>query len=246
MNAVTLADSINERSLIGIPKHIAIIMDGNRRWAKENLLPYNMGHWKGAETLSKIVRSAAELGVKVLTVYAFSTENWARSNEEVDSLMELFEHYLTHQKETMIKEGVKLDAIGDLTRFSCKTRKVLEETIEATKEGSTIELVLALNYGGRDDIRRAFASLMDDVERGQIGKDEITEETISSYLDTAKWPDPNLLIRTSGEQRISNFLIWQISYAEMYVTKVHWPEFDEEELMKAIMEYQRRERRLGV
>ncbi len=246
MKATKPTNFIKEDMTLKVPKHIAIIMDGNRRWAKENLLPYNMGHWKGAETLSKIVKSAAMQGVKVLTVYAFSTENWSRSDEEVDTLMALFEHYLTQQREEMMEQGVKLDVIGDLTPLPLNTRKVLEESIDATKGGDVIELVLAINYGGRDDIRRAFASLMNDVERGQIGKDEVTEEVISSYLDTAKWPDPELLIRTSGEQRISNFLIWQISYAEIYITDVLWPEFDENELLKAIAEYQQRERRLGV
>lgn len=246
MNA-TLVETLTPCSAkLKIPKHIAIIMDGNRRWAASHEFPAEIGHWQGAEALTNLVRIASAMGVKILTVFAFSTENWNRSPEEIESIMELFHLYLLRQKESMVKEGVKLDAIGDLDVMPAHVKAALNETKEATKDCSTIELVIALNYGGRDDIRRGVLAMINDVEQGLITKKEITENTISKYLDTAKWPDPDLLIRTSGEQRISNFLIWQISYAEIYITDVLWPDFDEKELALAINEYQQRERRLGL
>ncbi len=240
--------SIEDLSLLdptSIPRHVAIIMDGNRRWAKREEIPLYLGHFEGADTLTKIVRAASSLGIKVLTVFAFSTENWARPPEEIASLMDLFHLYLVRQKESMIKEGVRLGAIGNIEGLPLHVKEVLQETIEATKEGSSIQLVLALNYGGRDEITRATISLVEDIEKGLIKKDEITEKTISSYLDTAHLPDPDFFIRTSGEQRVSNFLLWQICYAEVYVTDVLWPEFNEKQLLKAVLEYQRRERRRG-
>jgi len=228
-----------------IPRHVAIIMDGNRRWARNNKLPPVVGHWKGAETLSVIVEAAANLGVKVLTVYAFSTENWNRDSAEVESLMHLFKMYLRGQKERMIAEGIRLCAIGDLKRLPPELREVLRETQEATAHCSRIDLVLAANYGARDDIRRAMVSIVEQCLAGQLKKEEITEALISHSLDTAQWSDPELLIRTSGERRLSNFLLWQISYAEVYITDVLWPDFDEEELSQAFLDYQRRQRRIG-
>lgn len=228
-----------------LPKHIAIIMDGNRRWAKMQQFPTYAGHWKGAEALTKIVRAAAFLGIKVLTVYTFSSETWRRSQEEVDALMQLFKSYLQQQKEQMIREGVKLDAIGDLSRLPRDVRQIFEETKAATAGGNQIELVLALNYGARDDIRRGILAMINDCEKGVIEKSAITEQLISRYLDTAKWEDPQLLIRTSGEKRLSNFLLWQISYSEVYITNVLWPDFNERELFKAVLDYQMRERRFG-
>lgn len=228
-----------------IPKHIAIIMDGNRRWAKNQGLLSMVGHWHGAEALTKIVESASSLGVKVLTVYAFSTENWNRSPDEVDSIMQLFRMYLIGQKDRMIREGVRLGTIGDLRRLPAAVKETLDDVKKATSAGDKLDLVLAINYGARDDIKRAFISIAHDCEQGRLQKEDITEALISRYLDTAPWGDPDLLIRTSGESRLSNFLLWQISYSEVYITDVLWPDFDELELIKAIAAYQKRVRRIG-
>lgn len=228
-----------------IPYHIAIIMDGNRRWAKERGMPPMVGHWKGAETLPGIVRAASDLGIKVLTVYAFSTENWGRSPEEIDALMQLFNHYLINQKDVMIDEGVRLESIGDISKLPQFVQDTLLETKNATAQGSRIDLVLALNYGGRDDIRRAVMAMMDDHQNGKLSAAEVSEDLISRYLDTAQWPDPDILIRTSGEKRQSNFLLWQLCYSEFYHTDVLWPDFDAQDLLLAVKEYQKRDRRLG-
>lgn len=228
-----------------IPNHIAIIMDGNRRWAKRKGVPAMVGHWNGAEALSRIVENAASLGVKVLTVFAFSTENWKRPDEEVDSLMRLFQMYLSGNKDRMVREGVRLATIGDLRRLSADVKQTLADVKKVTAGGDRIDLVLAINYGARDNIRRATASIVEDCISGRINKEDISEALISRYLDTAPWKDPQLLIRTSGEQRVSNFLLWEISYAEVYITETLWPDFNEQELIKAIAEYQKRERRVG-
>jgi undecaprenyl diphosphate synthase len=228
-----------------IPKHVAIIMDGNRRWAKKQGLPSMVGHWHGAEALSLIVEVAASLGVKVLTVYAFSTENWNRTQEEIDSIMKLFRMYLIGQKDRMVQEGVRLGIIGDTRRFPPNIKETLEEVKKATSSGDKIDLVLAVNYGGRDDIRRALVSIVEDCQRGRLEKEDVTEALISRYLDTAPWGDPELLIRTSGESRLSNFLLWQISYAEVYITDILWPDFNEQEFIKAVAAFQKRMRRVG-
>lgn len=234
-----------ELDLTRIPHHIAIMMDGNRRWAKKRHLPPIAGHWKGAETISSIVRSAAKLGIKALTVYSFSTENWNRSDLEIEGLMQLWKVCLRRERERMIEEGVRLETIGDLSRFPEDVRDILEETKQLTAGGSTIDLVLALNYGARDEIRRATTAIVEDVLCGKLSKEELSEKTISRYLDTAKWRDPDLLIRTSGETRLSNFLLWQLSYTEICITPTLWPDFSEEHLVNAILDYQNRERRLG-
>ncbi|QVL57922.1 MAG: di-trans,poly-cis-decaprenylcistransferase [Simkaniaceae bacterium] len=228
-----------------VPNHIVIIMDGNRRWARRQGLPPEMGHWQGAEQLDIIVRAAAELGVKTLTVYSFSTENWNRSKHEVDMLMQLLEAYLKNKKEMLVKEGVRLNTIGDTDRLPEPVKKALTETMQATKNGDQIDLVLALNYGGRDEIRRAFMKMGQAEKEGKLDWNQVTEETISSYLDTATWKDPELFIRPSGEQRVSNFLIWQISYSEIYVTDVLWPDFSPKNLLEAVIDYQKRNRRYG-
>lgn len=229
-----------------LPHHVAIIMDGNRRWAKKKGVPPMVGHWKGAETLTSIVDSAAHLGVKVLTVYTFSTENWSRKAEEVEALMHLFRTYLLAQKDRMVREGVRLEAIGDLDRLPAEVREAVEEVRAATIQGEKITLVLALNYGGRDDIRRAVVSILEECQAGKLRKEEITEAVISRHLDTASWGDPELLIRTSGESRVSNFLLWQICYTEVYITDVLWPDFSEKELLSALSAFQKRERRAGI
>jgi undecaprenyl diphosphate synthase len=224
-----------------IPKHIAIIMDGNRRWAKQRGLPPMMGHWEGAETLTEIVRAASDLGVKTVTVYAFSTENWGRSPSEVEDLMNIFELYLMRKKEHMIRDGVKLDAIGDLSRLPERVLNAFHQTKKATEHCDRINLVLALNYGGRDEIRRAIVKILEE----KVAPEEVTEELIGKHLDTVRFGDPDLLIRTSGEMRVSNFLLWQISYAEIFSAHMLWPDFSPKHLFEAVLTFQRRNRRLG-
>lgn len=229
-----------------IPSHIAIIMDGNRRWAKRQGFPPMLGHWCGAETLSNVVRAASELGVKALTVYVFSTENWNRSFIETQALMHLLKSYLHRKLPSMLKEGIRLSAIGDLTRLSSDIRQVLEKTIEQTSRGQTIELILAISYGGRDEMRRAICAMIKDCLNGKLSQDSLSEESIIRYLDTAGRPDPELLIRTGGESRLSNFLLWQTSYTEMFISKILWPDFTARDLLDAIIEYQKRESRRGI
>lgn len=228
-----------------VPHHLAIIMDGNRRWAKKKNLPPIMGHWQGAETLTQIVRSAFELGIKVLTVYSFSTENWGRSKQEINDLMHLLEVYLKDKKEMMIQEGVKLSTIGDLSKMPLSLQEVVKEVKHATEKCEKIELVLALNYGSRNEICRAVQKICCDIKENKLSINDLNESIFSNYLDTKNYRDPDLLIRTSGEQRLSNFLLWQISYTEVYVTKVLWPEFDKRALLAAVYEFQKRQRRLG-
>ena len=236
----------NDDFLKNIPRHVAIIMDGNRRWAKKRFLPVSEGHRKGAETLSKVIKIASDTGVRVLTVYAFSTENWSRPKLEVAILLDLLKFYLLRERNNMIKNGIKLESIGDLTPFPSDLKLVLEETKQATASGSRIQLVLALNYGGRDDLKRAMIGIIKDMELGLLSKSDLSEALISSRLGTAPFGDPDLLIRSSGEKRMSNFLLWQISYSELFLTDVLWPDFSEGDFAKAVFEYQKRDRRLGV
>lgn len=228
-----------------IPKHIAIIPDGNRRWAKKHFLQALVGHSKGCSVITDIVQAAKELGTRVLTAYTFSTENWLRPKSEVDTLMNLLETYLVEQKPRMVKNGVRLCSIGDTKGLPAHIQKQLQETKEATAHNKQIDFVLALNYGSRDEMRRGFLRILDDYADEKIKREEITEETISRYLDTSPWGDPDLLIRTSGEQRISNFLLWQLSYSELYMTSTLWPDFTPEHLLEAIACFQKRQRRLG-
>jgi undecaprenyl diphosphate synthase len=227
------------------PQHVAIIMDGNRRWAQERDMPSAFGHWRGAKALTEIVKAATDLGIKILTVYAFSTENWLRQKAEVSYLMQLFENYLLEQKETMIQEGIKLDAIGDLSLLPDRLIKVFQDVKQATSAGKNIELILALSYGGRNEILRGIRAVIDDYDRGLIDKQTLDEATFSQYLDTAKWPDPDLLIRTSGENRLSNFLLWQLCYTEVIISDVLWPDFLYKNLEDAVNEYRSRKRRKG-
>lgn len=229
-----------------IPKHVAIIMDGNRRWARKRFLPAIAGHWAGASALKQIVEAACDLGLQTLTVYAFSTENWQRSQLEVDTLFKVLQTYLLKERSEMRKEGVRLQTIGDLSKFPGEIMKVINETKEFTSSGKKLDLVLALNYGSRNEITRAVKALIDDCAQDKVKSDSITEEVFAKYLDTSKYLDPALLIRTSGEMRLSNFMLWQISYAEVYVTEVLWPDFTKGHFLEAIKEYQRREKRLGT
>lgn len=228
-----------------IPKSIAIILDGNGRWAERRNLPRAMGHKAGCETLEKTVEDCVRLGVECLTVYAFSTENWKRSALEVGALMKLLRFYMVKLIDVANKNNVKAVMIGDESRFEPDIRKGIKKLIEATKNNTGMIFAFAINYGGRDEIKRAVENIADDVESGKISKCDISEELISSYLDTKDLPDPDLLIRTSGELRVSNFLLWQIAYSEFYITDTLWPDFDKEELLKAIESYSHRQRRFG-
>ncbi len=228
-----------------IPRHIAIIPDGNRRWAKNRQLPTIEGHRQGADTLLNIVKAAKELNVKAITFYTFSTENWNRSQDEVSAFMYLLAQYLLSQKDEMIANGIRLHTIGDSSRIPPELNAIIDETKKATEACNAFNLVLALNYGARDEIRRAFHSILDDYDQEKVKKGEITEELISRHLDTYRWGDPDLLIRAGGELRVSNFLLWQISYSEMYIPPVLWPDFTPEILLDALLSFQQRDRRLG-
>ncbi|NGX56852.1 MAG: hypothetical protein K1060chlam5_01098, partial [Candidatus Anoxychlamydiales bacterium] len=214
------------------------------RWAKEKGLPSSFGHKKGASTLTTIVKEALNLNIKILTVFAFSTENWNRATKEINQLMKLFEMYLKQQAKFMQKHGVRLHAIGDVSKFSKKLQTVFEDVEEKTSKGKKLDLVLAINYGSRDEMKRSFMKILKDYEDKKINKEDLSEEKISSYLDTAKFSDPELLIRTSGVNRLSNFLLWQCAYSEIYITKDYWPDFTKDHLKKAILSYQKRNKRL--
>lgn len=226
-----------------LPKHIAIIPDGNRRWAKKQQSSVKTGHREGADNLMDIIKAGRELGVKTMTFYLFSTENWNRSKEEVDALMWLLPTYLVEQKQTMIDHGIRLETIGDLSRLPMDVLQVVNETKKATAHCNRINFVMALNYGSRDEITRAVRNIVEDAKKGDLKI--IDESTIAAYLDTNKWPDPDLLIRTSAEFRVSNFLLWQISYAEVHIEDVLWPDFTPHHLLQAIINFQGRDRRLG-
>lgn len=239
------SDELARIDPLRVPAHVAIIMDGNRRWAKQRNLPPMMGHWEGAEVLTDVVKAASELGVKTLTVFSFSTENWTRPKLEIEALMNIFEIYLQRKRELMVRDGIRLDAIGDFDRLPQKVKDAFRETKEATKNCEKVNLVLALNYGGRDEIRRALSKILALHDKKRLENSEITEELIASHLDTAKFGDPELLIRTSGEMRVSNFLLWQLSYAEIYATEALWPDFSPKHLYDAVLAYQSRMRRKG-
>lgn len=228
-----------------LPNHVAIIMDGNRRWAKEENIPVLTGHWEGAELLTQVVRAASELGVETLTVYGFSTENWSRSDEEIEALMELFEVYLIQKREMMMREGIRFDTIGNLEKLPPSVQSAIHQTRSATEQCDKISLILALNYGGRDELCRAIKKILVENQATPIDPNQVTEHFVSQYLDTRLYKDPDLLIRTGGEMRVSNFLLWQISYSELYVTETFWPDFSPHELLKALLEYQLRQRRIG-
>ncbi len=228
-----------------LPKHIAIIMDGNGRWATQRQQQRVFGHEQGAVAVRKTVEAAAELGIEYLTLYAFSTENWSRPQEEVDALMNLLVRSIQAETPTLLKNNIRLQAIGDLGRLSPETRGNLQAAIDQTAHGKRMALVLALNYSARDEMTRAVKNIVAAVHAGNINPEQVNANLISDYLDTRHIPDPDLLIRTSGELRISNFLLWQIAYAELYFTDVLWPDFDKHILYQAIADYQKRERRFG-
>ena len=227
------------------PQHVAIILDGNGRWAKAKGMPRNYGHAQGSKNVEKICEEAWRMGIKYLTVYAFSTENWNRPKEEVDALMKLLRNYMKTCLKTAAKNDMKVRVIGDITRLDDDIQKRILELEEATKDNGGLNFQIAINYGSRDEITRAVRALAEDVKVGKIEPEEVDETCIESYLDTHDIPDPDLLIRTSGEQRLSNYLLWQLAYTEFYFTDVPWPDFSKQELEKAIEQYNHRDRRYG-
>ena len=227
-----------------VPNHIAIILDGNGRWAKKRGMPRSYGHVKGCENLEDICEVAKELGVKYLTVYAFSTENWKRSKEEVDGLMKLFRNYLKKCIKISQKNNMRVKVIGDVSAFDPDIQESIVKLENFSKDFTELHFQIALNYGSRDEITRAVNRMLEDQKAGKL-ETPVEEETISKYLDTAGIPDPDLMIRTSGELRLSNYLLWQLAYTEFYFTDVPWPDFKRDELVKAIEKYNERDRRYG-
>lgn len=225
-----------------LPSHIAVIMDGNGRWAKQHSKPRVWGHKNGVKSVRETTEAAAELGIDYLTLYAFSTENWKRPSFEVNALMHLLVETMGKELSRLNENNIRLQAIGDLSRLPNKTHQALLKGIESTTSNTGMTLTLALNYSGKWDITEAMRKMM----AADISRDDITEEAINAHLSMAGVPDPELLIRTSGEHRISNFLLWQLAYAELYFTSIFWPEFDKNEFYKAILDYQQRERRFGM
>ena len=228
-----------------IPRHVAVIMDGNGRWAQQRGLPRLAGHEQGSKSIRQCVEACMETGVEFLTLYAFSSENWKRPALEVSGLMFLLEKFLNEKKEEMLREGVRLRAIGRLDDLPAPCRKKLDEVVEATGHNSRLQVILALSYSGRSEIIDAVRSLVRDASAGKLSADEITPELFSSRLHTAGIPDPDLLIRTSGEMRISNFLLWQLSYTEIHVTKKLWPDFAKADFLEALEVFKTRTRRYG-
>lgn len=230
---------------MNIPQHVAIILDGNGRWAKAKGMPRNYGHAQGSKNVERICEEAWRLGIKYLTVYAFSTENWNRPQDEVDALMNLLRRYMKTCLTTAAKNDMKVRVIGDITKLDEDIQKRILELEEATKNNGGLNFQIAINYGSRDEITRAVRTLAEDVKEGKLMPEEVNEACIERYLDTHDIPDPDLLIRTSGEQRLSNYLLWQLAYTEFYFTDVPWPDFSKQELEKAIEQYNRRDRRYG-
>ena len=228
-----------------VPAHIAIIMDGNGRWSKSRFMPRTYGHMVGVETIRKVVKECSRLGVKYLTLYAFSTENWKRPKDEVSALMGLLVKYLRNELEELHKNNVKILTIGDISKLPQACIEELDHAKEKTKDNRGLVMSLALNYGGRNDLVNAVKKISQEVVDGKISVDDIGDDLISSHLSTKESPDPDLVVRTSGEQRLSNFLLWELAYSEFYFADVHWPDFDEKELQKAIFAYQSRDRRFG-
>lgn len=231
--------------LLEVPEHVAIILDGNGRWAKKRFMPRNYGHAQGSKTVEQICEDAWNLGIKYLTVYAFSTENWSRPQKEVDALMKLLRSYLKDCIKRTTKNNMRVRVIGDKTGLSEDIRNSIEELERVSAVNTGLNFTIAINYGSRDEMRRAMVRMTKDVEDGKVKPEEITEEVFKGYLDTWELPDPDLLIRTSGEQRLSNFLLWQLAYTEFVFMEVLWPDFNRNELIRAIRQYNGRERRFG-
>lgn len=232
-------------NMLTIPEHVAIILDGNGRWAKKKHMPRNYGHAQGSKAVEKIIEDAHNLGIKYLTVYAFSTENWKRPKDEVDALMKLLRNYLKDCIKRANKNNMRVKVIGEVEGLSEDIRQHIKELEEVSQNNTGIQFTIALNYGSRNEILRAVKKIAAECKAGSLNSDEITEEIIASHLDTAGMPDPDLLIRTSGEVRLSNYMLWQLAYTEFYFTDVLWPDFNQAELIKAIEYYNGRNRRFG-
>jgi undecaprenyl diphosphate synthase len=240
-----MSDLLQQINKDHLPKHIAIIMDGNGRWAKEQGQDRLFGHYQGVESVRNIVEGCAELGIGYLTLYAFSTENWDRPQYEVIGLMELLVTTIRNEIESLHKNNIKLHVIGDLTMLPAYAQKELNEALDITKENTGLHLIVALSYSGRWELLNAVKNIAWEVKNNKLNVDEIDQSTLQQYLCTSAFPDPELMIRTSGEYRISNFLLYQLAYAELYFTNVRWPEFRKADLYEAILDYQSRERRFG-
>jgi len=245
LNSKNQADLNEKLDLSRLPVHVAIIMDGNGRWAQKKLMNRVTGHEKGAETVRMVVKTCRELGVKVLTLYAFSTENWQRPKIEVAALMTLLRKFLENETPEMIKNGIRLMAIGEIDMLPDSVLSPLKESMVKTRDNKGMILNLALSYGGRAEISRAVKKMAQDVKNGNIDPSAVDEDLISGYLDTSGIPDPDLLLRTSGEKRISNFLLWQVAYAEMFFTDTLWPDLTRDEFVNILVEYQKRNRTYG-
>lgn len=228
-----------------VPRHVAIILDGNGRWAKKRMLPRNAGHAAGSKNVEKICAAAWDMGIEYVTMYAFSTENWSRPKEEVDALMKLLHSYLKDCLKTSKKNNMQVRVIGDISKLDKDLQERIIELERVSAENTGLHFQVALNYGSRDEIKRSIISIANEVKEGSLLPEDITEDIISSHLDTSGIPDPDLMIRTSGEQRLSNYLLWQLAYAEFYFTDVLWPDFSKKDLQKAVEFYQSRGRRFG-
>ena len=238
-------EEVIEIDMNNIPKHIAIIMDGNGRWAKARKLPRTMGHRAGMKTIKTIVRECGNLGVKYITLYAFSTENWKRPSEEVGALMDLVVEFVEKELDELHENDIKLNSIGDISKLPEKSRKSIEAAKEKTKNNKSLTLNIALNYGGRDEIVKGVKEIATLVSEGKLKIEDIDEKEISNHLYTKGMPDPDMIIRPSGELRLSNYLLWQSAYSEFWFSNINWPDFTENDLRKAISDYQKRDRRYG-
>jgi undecaprenyl diphosphate synthase len=242
---MSAAPSLSPEARASLPRHVAIIMDGNGRWAKQRGLPRVEGHRQGAESARIIIRTAGELGIKYLTLYAFSLENWNRPKDEVDALMKYLVHYLKTETPELNKNNVKLEVIGHIYRLPEAVQEQLKKSIATLAKNNGLTLIMALSYGGRTEIVDAVRAIAEKAQRGKLDPADINDEVVSQHLYTRNWPDPDVLIRTSGEMRVSNFLLWQISYAELVITPTFWPDFRKPQFFAALEEYARRHRRFG-
>ncbi|NLV76115.1 MAG: isoprenyl transferase [Tissierellia bacterium] len=245
MDKKELNELKNKIDINNLPKHVAIIMDGNGRWAEERFLPRNAGHQEGTKRVVDIVEVAADLGIKYLSLYAFSTENWKRPKEEINGLMKLLVYYIRSELNKIHKNNIKVQTMGDISKLPKIPKQEVEKAIERTKNNNKMVLNIGLNYGGRDEIIRGIKNILYDVKMGKINEEDIDTKIFSNYLYTKGMPDPDLLIRPSGELRLSNFMLYQIAYTEFWFSDIYWPDFREEHFYKAIIDYQKRDRRFG-
>jgi undecaprenyl diphosphate synthase len=228
-----------------VPRHVAIIMDGNGRWAEGRGLPRHLGHREGMKAVREVITGAVEAGIEILTLFAFSTENWKRPRQEVSALMKLLQIYARKEREDLVRQGVQVHVLGELSRVDDATRRAVDAIVQQTEGGTALRLNLMISYGGREELVRSARMLAERVQRGELDADDIDEDILEDTLFTRELPPPDLLIRTSGEYRISNFMLWQLAYTELHITPVFWPDFDRECLYEAILDYQRRDRRFG-